>query len=281
MPITQLITLFLGWCAEHRSAETARHYRARLASFVAQVGQRELQSLNALEVEAWLTSAGRFDDGRRKSNSTRRANVVAWQRFQQWALERDAIAKPITKKLEKPAVGERSRLPTPAEIAAITEHASPQFRLIYSALRNSGARPGELCNARIDNIQDGMIVLSRHKTFRKTGKPRRIAIGQRLQRLIDVAIGGRPDGKIFLSPRGRPWTVQGLSKTFLRLRRKAGLPDDLCLYLARHEHATKVCDKLGIKAAADALGHVSLETTKRYVKTDDEKLRGIQDAIDE
>ena len=67
----------------------------------------------------------------------------------------------------------------------------------------------------------------------------------------------------------------------MRIRRRAGLSEDLCVYLARHEHATKICDKLGIKAAADALGHTSLETTKRYVKTDDDKLRRIQDAFEE
>lgn len=59
------------------------------------------------------------------------------------------------------------------------------------------------------------------------------------------------------------------------------LPKDLVLYLTRHEHASQICEKLGIHAAAEALGHASLQTTKRYVKTNPEALRRNQDAFED
>src|SRR5262249_8794346 len=74
---------------------------------------------------------------------------------------------------------------TAAETAAILSQASPQFRLIYLALRQCRARPGELCRATIAEIDRpaNVIVLKQHKTARKTGKPRRIRIGKKLCQL--------------------------------------------------------------------------------------------------
>lgn len=87
----------------------------------------------------------------------------------------------------------------------------------------------------------------------------------------------RHGGQLFLTDSGRPWTVANLSRTFRRLRNRLGLPSDLCLYLTRHEHGTKICQAKGIHAAARALGHASIQTTERYVKDDDQELRDTQD----
>jgi integrase len=63
-----------------------------------------------------------------------------------------AVDKPVIEKLEKPRVGRRDRVPTAAETEAILAKASPSFQLIYSALRQCGARPGELCQATIADV---------------------------------------------------------------------------------------------------------------------------------
>src|SRR5579863_6054305 len=93
----------------------------------------------------------------------------------------------------KPRAGRRDRVPTPTETEAILAQASPAFRLIYSALRQCGARPGELCRAIIADVDraNRVITLKEHKTIRKTGQARRIPIGRKLGDLLDQAIGGR------------------------------------------------------------------------------------------
>jgi integrase len=48
--------------------------------------------------------------------------------------------------------GLREGLPTPDETAAILSRASLEFQLIYAALRQCGARSGELCRATIADI---------------------------------------------------------------------------------------------------------------------------------
>jgi integrase len=277
MRIGELAQLFLRWCARHRSPATVAFYRARLSKFCRQFNSRELASLTPLEIDEHLADAGAG-----MSDSTRHHDVVALQRLQKFALEHKLLDRPVFDKLEKPRVGQRDRVPTAAETDAILSLASAQFRLIYLALRQCGARPGELCRATISDIDRAAnaIVLKDHKTARKTGKPRRIPIGQKLEELIRQAIGDRQTGPIFLSPAGRGWSVQNLSRTYSRLRDMAGLPRDLVLYLARHECGTKICREKGIEYARRLLGHANISTTQRYMHLDERELADAQDLVE-
>ena len=132
-------------------------------------------------------------------------NALVLERLQKFALENKLLDRPAFGKLEKPRVGHRDRLPTADETAAILSKASEEFRLMYSALRQCGARPGELCRARIADVDRAtcVITLKEHKTARKTGKPRHIPVGKKLGELLDQAIGNRTDGPVFLSPIGK------------------------------------------------------------------------------
>ena len=153
-----------------------------------------------MEIDEHLAKAGAG-----MSDSTRHHDVVALQRLQKFALEHKIIEKPVFGKLDKPRVGRRDRVPTAAETEAILAKASPSFRLIYSALRQCGARPGELCRATIADVDraNRVITLKEHKTARKTDEMRRIPIGRKLGDLLDRAIGTRTEGPVFLSPAGK------------------------------------------------------------------------------
>lgn len=84
-----------------------------------------------------------------------------------------------------PRIGRRDRMPTAAETEAILVHASPQFRLIYSARRPCGARPGEPRRTTIADVYRtaNTIILQEHKTARNTGHLRRIHIRQKAGRI--------------------------------------------------------------------------------------------------
>ena len=114
----------------------------------------------------------------------------------------------------------------------------------------------------------------------QTGKPRRIPIGRKLGDLLAQAIGERQTGPVFLSPDGKGWSVQNLSRTYSRLRDYAGLPRDLVLYLARHECGTKICREKGIEYARRLLGHANISTTQRYMHLDDRELADAQDLVE-
>jgi integrase len=248
-----------------------------LKKFRAAYNARELASLTPLEIDEHLTKAGTG-----MSDSTRHHDVVALERLQKFAIEHKLLERPVFGTLEKPAVGRRDRIPSSSETEAILSRASPAFRLIYSALRQCGARPGELCRATIADLDraNRVITLKEHKTVRKTGQARRIPIGRKLGDLLDQAIGTRSEGLVFLSPSGRQWKVTNLSRTYSRLRDNAGLPKDLVLYLARHECGTKICREKGIEFARRLLGHANISTTQRYMHLDERELADAQDLVD-
>jgi hypothetical protein len=123
--IPELTDTFLSYCSRHRSPATLAFYRARLKKFCEAYNARELPSLSPLEIDDHLARAGTG-----MSNSTRHHNVVA--------LESKLIDRPVFGKLEKPRAGQRNRVPTADETNAILSRSSPEFRLIYSALRLSG-----------------------------------------------------------------------------------------------------------------------------------------------
>ncbi len=276
MLIGNLIDSFFVWNSRHRSPATLAFYQTRLRRFCRKFNDRDLGTLTPLDVDEHLAEAGAG-----MSDSTRHHNAVVLERLQKFALDNKLLDKPVFGKLEKPRVGQRDRVPTAAETEAILCRSSPEFRLIYSALRQCGARPGELCRATIADIDrtGNAIVLREHKTARKTGKPRRIPIGRKLGELLSQAIGERQSGPIFLSPAGRAWTVPNLSRTYSRLRDVAGLPKDLVLYLARHECGTKICREKGIEFARRLLGHSNISTTQRYMHLDDRELADAQDLV--
>jgi integrase/recombinase XerC/integrase/recombinase XerD len=277
MQINEVIAAFLAYCSRHRSQATLAFYRARLKKFREAYNSRDRSSLTPLEIDEHLAQAGAG-----MSDSTRHHDAVALERLQKFALQNNLLDMPVFGILEKPWVGRRDRVPTPAETEAILMDASPEFRLIYSSLRQCGARPGELCRATIADVDraNRVITLKEHKTARKTGQDRRIPIGRRLGELLDRAIGDRTEGPEFLSPSGRAWKVGNLSRTYSRLRDQAGLPKDLVLYLARHECGTKICREKGIEYARRLLGHTDIATTQRYMHLDEKELADAQDLVE-
>lgn len=281
MKVKRLVAEFLAYCERTRKPNTLRSYKSRLAPLVEQLGKKKLEKIKLNDIEEFLHQVDHWEDGKAKSADTRRANAVGVQKLFNFALERKYIAEPVFAKLEKPRSRRRERIPTDEENAAVEAIAPPEFLRVFRALRRSGARPCELAAATIGQYDRAkrLIVLTEHKT-QETGRDRKIGVGEKLEPILSEAIGERTAGPIFLDRQGKAWTSEKLSKTYKRLCRRAGLAEDLCLYLQRHSHATVLCEKAGIHAAASALGHANIQTTMRYVHQDDAQLGKNQDLVD-
>lgn len=281
--VAAVVAQFMGWCERHRSKATVRSYGGYLKRLDRDFGGREWADVKPLEIDEWLDRQAKRADGSRVAPDTERLAVVSFERLQGWAVEHKVVEGPILlNRLEKPKGRQRERIPTKAETETILAHSSPEFRMAYQALRYCGARPAEICAAQIDDLDPalGAIVLAKHKTARKVGKPRVIPVGQKLSEIITAAIGGRTSGPIFLDERGKQWTPGKLSRIYKIIRDKHGLPKDLVLYLVRHEHGTEMTKRFGIHAAAVALGHASISTTQRYAHLTTDEQRTNQDALD-
>lgn len=170
--------------------------------------------------------------------------------------------------------GPRGRDLTRAEFSAALRFAgTPAFRRVLVFLRYSGARPGELRTVRwcdFDSAQ-GRISLAKHKTAKKTGKPRRIYLPGQLLKLLawirrdQEANGFHADGLIFLNSRRGRWTTQSLCKAFRTIREKADLPSDAKLYGNRHAFGTTlILNGADLATVAELLGHASVKTTLEH-----------------
>jgi integrase len=279
MQFRDLVDLFLRHHTQHHSApNTIVFYRTQLGQLAPHLA-KPVDKIGPSDV---LLALGRANVG--KSPTTQRHRGVAVDQLQKYALSLELISRLWLAKVPKPTPTQRQRIPTEDETKAVMRLAHSRFRLIYEALRVSGARPNELCRATIDdwqrdaNGQTGVIILQQHKTARKSGKPRTIPVGRKLGKLLRLSIGRRTSGPIFLSPRNHAWTVKNLSTQFARLRTAAGLDRELVLYSARHEAGTNFCREHGILKASRLLGHATISTTQRYVHPDLEELKSAQDS---
>lgn len=282
MRVRDSVEAFLLARSATKKPSTISHYRGRLAAFVRQFGLRDSEALTELEVRQQLDQASRYPDGRPKAPDTIRANLIAFDQWQKWAVKAGHIPQRLVSEFEKPGSRERERIPTLDEIGIVLRLAKPDFSRMFRALRLCGARPGELCRATIADIDwgEGVISLADHKTAGKTRRPRRIAIGHAFAEVLKEAIGGRTAGPIFLTSRQKPWTVPALGQAFRRIRKSGGLPNDFVLYLTRHEFASRLVEAdVDIHGVAQSLGHSGLQTVKRYVKVKAQKLREWQDRL--
>lgn len=283
MLVSDALTAFLAHVAETRSPLTLRAYRGRLKSLPS--AMTDIAEFTADRLDEWLAARALKPNGQPAAPDTIRLTLAALDQFQAWMVGNKCLSMPIVVKARKPSGRQRELLPTKAETRLLLEHSPRDFSPIYRALRLTGARPGELCGSTIIDIDEraGEIVLARHKTARKTGKPRRIAIGHpALVELIRLAIGERTAGPIFLRSNGHAWTTDTLSATYRRARKAAGLPQGLVLYLTRHEHATELYRSTkDLKSVADALGHTQLSTTMRYTRVDAATLKSNQQLFNE
>ncbi|ADG70079.1 integrase family protein (plasmid) [Planctopirus limnophila DSM 3776] len=283
MLLAEAIDQFLNHVLATRKPATERHYRERLQGLRKLHGTSSIDSLTTSSIEQHFAQANHWPDGRPKAPDTIRANIIAWEQLQAFLLQEQLIPQALTGAIAKPSGQLRERLPTKDEIARILAAAVPAFALIYRALRLSGCRPSELAKATFADWdqREGVISLADHKTATKSKRPRRIAVGDKLLEYLRLAIGDRTEGPLFLTSQGKPWTSARLSQEFRRTRERAGLSKDLVLYLTRHEHATQLCEKLDLNAAAEALGHASLNTTRRYLHLSAKKLKANQDLFEE
>lgn len=281
-----LSTLIEAFLAERSRAgcrdSTLRIYRARLKTIRGRLGERPAGEISRSDWLEVLAAAALKADGSRLAPDTIALTLTLVTSLQTFGLEEEAITAPWlkAKDLKKPSGRRRERTATAEETARLIAAMTPAYRRLYETLRHTGARRSELCRARIRHLQGSppsrRIVLAEHKTSRADGKPRVIHLGHEADQLVSEALewcppatdpppwATCPDRNIFLDEAGRPWHEDRVTRTFVRIRRRLGLPEDLKLHSTRHEFASRVTQKHGLKAAKDLCGHKSLKTTEKY-----------------
>lgn len=141
------------------------------------------------------------------------------------------------------------------------------FRCAMFFLWHTGSRTCEMREADVTHYhpEANMVILppSKHKTGRKTGKPRLIPL-EEAGRLVRWLCRGRTSGRIFRNSWGRPWTKDSFGKLFRKFAELAGVREEVTGYCTRHGFT---CIRKANGADSLQLAHVLGQTTSRYVET--------------
>lgn len=277
MKVSKLADKYLRHSAQTCKPGSVQSTRDRLRLFLQKFGTKKIKKVSRQKLIRFL-----HEHGEGLSDSTRRHNIASVERLQNFAIRFDYLKKPWVKRgdVKKPLMANRDTLPTLKETQQILSIMSRHARPIYRCLRLTGARPGELCIARIENLEgtpgEMVIVLGKdqHKTGGKTGMKRRILLSAAAEAIVREAIGDRTEGPIFLTSHRKPWIRDRLSREFRRCRNHFGISRRVVLYTTRHEAASLMIDAgADISEVKVALGHTDIGTTQRYVHPDEKKVR--------
>jgi len=156
---------------------------------------------------------------------------------------------------------------------------APQpLRDVLVTMQDTGLRPDEVLRMRWEHIDSLQKTVS--NPTGKTERARRLLpISERVQTILGRRRASQNQGWVFPSPKKRSRTghfsLSAVEHQFVDARRKAGLPETLVLYCARHTYATDALARTGnVAAVMDAMGHANVQTTMIYQHQGLEQIRG-------
>jgi integrase/recombinase XerD len=135
---------------------------------------------------------------------------------------------------------------------------------LISLLALNGLRVSEATGATIEalGVERGHRTLV---TTRKGGKVVTIPLAPRTARAIDLAIGERVEGPVFLAPDGQRLDRHGAARVARRVARRAGVIKPVGPHTLRHAFITAVLDAgVPLRDVQEAASHADPRTTMRY-----------------
>ena len=131
-------------------------------------------------------------------------------------------------------------------------------------IQDTGMRPEEVFRIRIENIN-----WSRRLIFNPNGKTkaarRHVPISERMLDLLMIRCSNKPEGWLFPSHRAECGHLTTVAKQLRDARAKAGLPESLVLYCARHTFGTAAYGATGdLAMVMNVMGHTDVRTAMRY-----------------
>jgi integrase len=258
--VAKCFDLFLDRCK--RETESFDWYKFLLEPAARSFGRLPVHKLKVHHVSHYLDKKGYGDTS--KSKVIGAVKSALNHCVQQGYLDRNPIAH-----MKKPSSAVRDRILTLEERELIFSSIKDRaFQDYLFAVSESGARPGEIRKLTKDNVNLdlGVIVLTKHKTAKKTKKPRIIYPSDKLRELVARLIEKYPDGSpIFRNRNRRPWTKNAVQLRFRRLRKKFPQLEGVISYTFRHSFATDALEKgLPEAAVAELMGHSGTATLHRH-----------------
>lgn len=228
---------------------------------------------------------------REYSSATVARKVAAVKSFFHFLLIERILADDPTATLDSPRV--KKHLPqtlSPSDVDRLLEAPSIdegpkgiRDTAMLEALYATGMRVSELVALDVDDVD---LAASTIRCYGKGSKERIIPLYPRvvdaLERYLETArdryVKDRLERALFLNPRGRRLTRQGLWLIIKQYVENAGIEADVTPHTLRHSFATHLLDGgANLREVQKLLGHSKVSTTQIYTHLSNERLRSTYD----
>jgi site-specific recombinase XerD len=246
---------------------TREAYALDLRQFTAWCQQRHLRLFQARRADIECFARDLEARGRARATITRRLCTIAG--FYRYAVEEDLLEHSPAAHVRRPRLdyeshttgldrNELGALLVAAGLGAPAEHA------LISLLALNGLRVPEAVGADIQALG----VERGHRTLvvtRKGGKVVTVPLAPRTARAIDLAIGERSEGPVFLRGNAQRLDRHGAGRIVRRVARRAGIAKPVGPHTLRHAFITAALDAgVSLRDVQDAASHADPRTTMRY-----------------
>ena len=273
--VALLCDLFLDHSKKHHEPATFEHYQYFLQSFCVSHGKMIAADIRPFHVTRWL-------DQHTDWKSARRHASLTVKRAFAWADKQGLLCPSPIRTLEVGTGNRRTRVLTADEqaeiLAAIKDR---QFRYFVRAMIETGCRPGEVSRVTAADIDLtlGVWVLTKHKTAKKTKKPRIVYLTPAMVELSRELMTNNPEGPIFRGPRGnRPFSRNNIRCRFRRLRAKLPHLKHFVAYNYRATFATNALENgVGIAQVAELLGHTDTTMVSKHYSMLSQKVQHLRE----
>jgi integrase/recombinase XerD len=246
---------------------TREAYALDLRQFTAWCQQRHQRLFQIRRADIECFARDMEARGRARATITRRLCTIAG--FYRYAVEEDLLDHSPAAHVRRPRLdyeshatgldrNELGAILVAAGLGAATEHA------LISLLALNGLRVSEATGASIEALGSER----GHRTLtitRKGGKVLTIPLAPRTARAIDLAIGERTDGPIFVALDGRRLDRHGAARIVRGAARRAGIARPVGPHTLRHAFITAALDAgVPLRDVQEAASHADPRTTIRY-----------------
>jgi integrase/recombinase XerD len=256
----------VGFLTGYRGA-TRDAYALDLRQYVKWCQARGVALFSAHRADIESYARDLEDRGRARATVARRLGTVAG--FYRYAEEEGLLARSPAVHVRRPrldyeshAIGldrnEVGALLVAAGLGPALEHA------LLSLLALNGLRVSEATGADIESLglERGHRTL---RVLRKGGKIVTVPLAPRTARAIDLAIGERTEGPIFLGPNGNRLDRHGAARIVRRVAHRAGADKPIGPHTLRHAFITAALDAgVPLRDVQEAASHADPRTTMRY-----------------
>lgn len=285
--LKELIDLFGEACiAEGLSQKTIishRMYLRRLVNIFGNPRAVDITSAKAKEARLKLIREG-------ITPATECGFVKTARRLYSWAIESEIIPEPNPfRKISRPPTASRKRVITDDEFSRILSVCRNEtYRDIFITMRYTAARPGEIRQAEWHMVDwdRQLLVLYKHKTFKKTKKPRIIYLPNIVINILKRRkVNAAQSSYIFGQPNGQCYRPDSLSSAFTNCVKAADIAKDangenVVMYSIRHTALTRAA-RAGVTGPQLQVlaGWSSLDMAVNYVHFDESDIVNIGERV--